>query len=71
MPDHVHLVVSASPFDSPTEMVKVFKGVTALKLFKKFLEPSARYGEESNKNTRAASLRAQLIKRIPRTTPNK
>ena len=36
MPDHLHLFVSAPPFDSPTEIVKVFKGVTALRLFKKF-----------------------------------
>lgn len=35
MPDHVHLFVSAPPFDSPTDVVKVFKGVTALRLFKK------------------------------------
>jgi putative transposase len=38
MPDHIHLFVSAPPFDSPTEIVKVFKGVTALRLFKKFPE---------------------------------
>lgn len=38
MPDHVHLFVSAPPFDSPANMVKMFKGVTALRLFKKFLE---------------------------------
>jgi len=38
MPDHLHLFVSAPPFDSPTEIVKVFKGVTALRLFKKFPE---------------------------------
>ena len=36
MPDHVHLFVSAPPFDSPTDIVKVFKGVTALRLFKKY-----------------------------------
>src|SRR3990167_622882 len=34
--DHLHLFVSTSPFDSPTEIIKVFKGVTALRLFKKF-----------------------------------
>jgi len=38
MPDHLHLFISASPFDSPTAIVKVFKGVTALRLFKKFPE---------------------------------
>ena len=37
-PDHIHLFVSTPPFDSPTEIVKVFKGVTALRLFKKFPE---------------------------------
>ena len=36
MPDHLHLFISTSPFDSPTSIVKVFKGVTALRLFKKF-----------------------------------
>ena len=29
MPDHVNLFVSAPPFDSPTGIAKVFKGVTA------------------------------------------
>jgi len=38
MPDHLHLFVSAPSFDSPTDIVKVFKGVTALRLFKKFPE---------------------------------
>ena len=42
-PDHVHLFVSASPFDSPTGIVKVFKGVTALRLFKKFPELRDKY----------------------------
>ena len=43
MPDHVHLFVSATPFDSPTGIVKVFKGVTALRLFKKFSELRNKY----------------------------
>jgi len=38
MPDHVHLFISATPLDSPTEIVKIFKGITALRLFKKFPE---------------------------------
>lgn len=38
MPDYIHLLVSAPPLDSPTDMVNVFKGVTALRLFKKFPE---------------------------------
>ncbi len=40
MPDHIHLFISASPFDSPVMLVKIFKGVTALRLFRKF--PSLR-----------------------------
>lgn len=36
MPDHVHLFISATPLKSPTEIVKIFKGITALRLFKKF-----------------------------------
>ena len=43
MSDHVHLFVSTPPFDSPTDMVKVFKGVTALRLFKKFPELRNKY----------------------------
>ena len=38
MPDHLHLFIATPPFDSPTSIVKVFKGVTALRLFKKFPE---------------------------------
>jgi putative transposase len=38
MPDHVHLFISAPPFEAPTAIVKIFKGVTALRLFKKFPE---------------------------------
>ncbi len=38
MPDHIHLFISAPPFDAPTDIVKVFKGVTALRLFKKYPE---------------------------------
>ena len=38
MPDHIHLFISAKPFEAPTDIIKVFKGVTALRLFKKFPE---------------------------------
>ena len=38
MPDHIHLFIEANPFDSPTNIVKVFKGVTSLRIFKKFPE---------------------------------
>ena len=36
MSDHIHLFVEADPFDSPTNIVKVFKGVIALRMSKKF-----------------------------------
>jgi putative transposase len=38
MPDYIHLFISAPPFEAPTDIVKVFKGVTALRLFKKYPE---------------------------------
>ena len=38
MPNHIHLFISAPPLDSPTGIVKVLKGVTALRLFKKYPE---------------------------------
>jgi putative transposase len=38
MPDHIHLFIEANPFDSPTNIVKIFKGVTSLRMFKKFPE---------------------------------
>jgi len=34
MPDHIHLFIEANPFDSPTNIVKIFKGVTSLRIFK-------------------------------------
>jgi len=36
MPDHIHLFISAPPFESPTAIVKVVKGVTARRIFDKF-----------------------------------
>ena len=36
MPDHIHLFISAPPFESPTAIVKVVKGVTAKRIFDKF-----------------------------------
>jgi hypothetical protein len=38
MPDHIHLFVEADPFDSPTNIVKIFKGVTGLRTSRKFPE---------------------------------
>lgn len=36
MPDHIHLFIEADPFDSPVNIVKVFKGVSSLRLRKSF-----------------------------------
>lgn len=36
MPDHIHLFVSAPPAVNPSDMVKVFKGITARLLLKQF-----------------------------------
>lgn len=43
MPDHIHLFISAPPFDAPTSIVKIFKGVTGLRLFKKYPELKREY----------------------------
>lgn len=43
MPDHIHLFISAPPSDSPMGIVKVLKGVTALRLFKKHPELKREY----------------------------
>ncbi len=36
MPDHIHLFVSAPPKYSPSTIAKIFKGVSAKKLFQRF-----------------------------------
>ena len=36
MSDHIHLFIEADPFDSPTNIVKIFKGVTGLRMSRKF-----------------------------------
>src|ERR671931_2584241 len=38
MPDHIHLFIEANPFESPVNIVKIFKGITGLRMFKKFPE---------------------------------
>jgi putative transposase len=38
MPDHIHLFISASPTESPMGIVKILKGVSGLRLFKKYPE---------------------------------
>jgi len=36
MADHIHLFISAPPFESPTAIVKIVKGVTAKRIFDRF-----------------------------------
>ena len=36
MPNHIHIFISAPPFQAPTDIVKILKGVTARQLFMKF-----------------------------------
>jgi putative transposase len=36
MPDHIHIFISAPPFEAPTDIVKILKGVTARRLFMEF-----------------------------------
>lgn len=43
MPDHIHIFISAHPKYSPTAIVKVLKGVTGLRLFKKYPELKKEY----------------------------
>ena len=36
MPDHIHVFVGAKPTVSPTDMVRTFKSISAIELFKAF-----------------------------------
>lgn len=36
MPDHIHVFVGAKPTVSPTDMVRTFKSISAIELFKTF-----------------------------------
>jgi REP-associated tyrosine transposase len=38
MPDHIHLFIEANLFDSPISIIKIFKGMTSIRTFKKFPE---------------------------------
>lgn len=43
MPDHIHIFITTHPKYSPTAIVKVLKGVTGLRLFKKYPELKKQY----------------------------
>jgi len=36
MPDHIHLFISTPPYESPTGIIKVLKGTSAIRIFKQF-----------------------------------
>jgi putative transposase len=36
MPDHVHLFITTPPFDAPSKMAKLLKGISARKIFQLF-----------------------------------
>ena len=36
MPDHIHIFISAQPYESPTGIIKILKGTSAIQIFKKF-----------------------------------
>jgi len=38
MPDHIHIFISSPPYDSPTNIIKVLKGVSARSLYQEFKE---------------------------------
>jgi len=42
MPDHIHIFISAPPYDSPTNIIKVLKGISARQLYKRF--PELKFG---------------------------
>lgn len=43
MPEHVHLFLEAPPYDSPTGIIKVLKGTTAIWIFKKYSDSSINF----------------------------
>lgn len=43
MPDHIHIFLSAKPTDTPTDIVRKLKSITAKELFKKFPSLKKRY----------------------------
>lgn len=35
-PDHIHIFLSSPPYESPTGIIKVLKGTSAIQIFKKY-----------------------------------
>ena len=44
MPDHIHLFVSVKPTIAPIDIVRTFKSITAIEIFKKYPKLKSFYG---------------------------
>lgn len=44
MPDHIHIFVGAKPTVAPMDIVRIFKSITAIELFKKYPKLKSFYG---------------------------
>ena len=44
MPDHIHIFVGAKPTVAPIDIVRIFKSITAIELFKKYPKLKSFYG---------------------------
>ena len=45
MPDHIHIFVGAKPTVDPMDIVRIFKSITAIELFKKYPKLKSFYGK--------------------------
>lgn len=44
MPDHIHIFVRVNPTVAPIDIVRIFKSITAIELFKKYPKLKSFYG---------------------------
>jgi putative transposase len=44
MPDHIHIFVGTNPTVAPIDIVRIFKSITAIELFKKYPQLKLFYG---------------------------
>ena len=45
MPDHIHIFVGVKPTVAPMDIVRIFKSITAIELFKKYPKLKSFYGK--------------------------
>ena len=45
MPDHIHIFVGVKPTIAPIDIVRIFKSITAIELFKKYPKLKSFYGK--------------------------